>query len=45
MAKKETQFVYSYETWKDMIDDAPCLSDPPPTPAMPIEALACTESP
>jgi hypothetical protein len=44
LAKKETKFVYSYETWQNMIENAACLSEPPPTPATPIEALASTES-
>src|SRR5580700_9448666 len=44
LAKKETKFVYSYETWQNMIENAARLSEPPPTPATPIEALASTES-
>ncbi len=35
MARKETTFVYSYERWKDMIDNATHLSAPEPlTPAL-----------
>jgi len=40
MAKKETTFVYSYETWKDMIENATHLSpSQPPTPALPTNAI------
>ena len=39
MAKKETTFVYSYETWKDMIDNATHLTNArPPTPEIPPNA-------
>ena len=39
MAKKETTFVYSYETWKDMIENATHLSAPqPPIPVLPLNA-------
>jgi hypothetical protein len=41
MAKKETTFVYSYETWKDMIENATRLTNSrPPTPAIPPNATA-----
>ena len=40
LAKKETTFVYSYETWKDMIENATRLSPPQaPTPALPTNAI------
>ena len=39
MAKKETKFVYSYETWKDLIDNGIRLTNSrPPTPAIPPNA-------
>ncbi len=39
MAKKETKFVYSYETWKDLIDNGIRLTNSrPPTHAIPPNA-------
>jgi hypothetical protein len=39
MAKKETKFVYSYEAWKDLIDNGIRLSNSrPPAPAIPPNA-------
>jgi hypothetical protein len=46
MAKKETTFVYSYETWKDLIDNATHLTNSrPPTPAIPPSAAVGEQQP
>jgi hypothetical protein len=44
MAKKETTFVYSYETWRDMIDNATHLTNSRP-PAIPPDATAPPSEP
>ena len=41
MAKKETKFVYSYETWMDFINNGVRLSNSrPPSPAIPPDTTA-----
>jgi hypothetical protein len=41
MAKKETKFVYSFETWKDFIDNATQLTNSrPPAPVIPPDTAA-----
>jgi hypothetical protein len=45
MAKKETTFAYSYETWKDMIENATHLTNSrPPTPAIPPDATSAASA-
>jgi hypothetical protein len=45
MAKKETTFAYSYETWKDMIENATHLTNSrPPAPAIPPDATSAASA-